>query len=645
MGTATGPLFYAMKVSYITDGIDVPTALEELAGIPKLCLDFETTGLCPHFSEARLLQLCDSSPSIEDRTIYVFDLFKLNDRYRRQLFELVASREMLVAHNMHFDYQFLLANKCEPKSKIFCTLIAERVLRAGFKEVKYSVKNHDKYYDDLSVSLKNVAARRLDLEVDKEQQLSDWSKDDLDLEQIEYAAKDVDILPAIAAQQLSELAEENLVGVFSLESKIIGPVAKMSFTGFNVDINKLRVLEESIRQELDPLTNIFCEALDERLPDDNKLPRSLDGTICVGKNARKEFNPGSNAQCLKYFDSAGIETPRSISTGKPSLSKIELAEFDSDDEIIDHYRKRKKKDTMLSHVQKLINNVHPLTHRIHSGYRQYGANSGRFTSSGAKRVAASKTKKEFSINCQQIPRDKEFRECFIPSDGYKIVVSDFSQIELRLGAELVNIPNMKKAFLEGKDLHTVTASLIYNIPFDQVTKQQRQDGKTLNFALLYGMGYKKYRTYSAQSGRIISLSDAKLKHAAFHRAYPQLKTWHKQNADLVSDGWTYSRTATGRRRLLSYDDASMMAACNNIIQGAGADILKIALANLADHLSDELRLIACVHDEIVLEVKSDRAEECKTILEDCMKRAGEMILKEIPVTADAASGNSWAEAK
>lgn len=634
-----------MELLYITDNTHASKALEVLELTPKLVIDTETTGLDPHIAKIRLVQLCDSSPSVENRTVYVFDLFKLSRPISQKLFEVIASREMLVAHNMYFDYQFLLANECKPQGKLFCTMIAERVLRAGFKEEKFSPKIQRKYYDDISNSLKAVAERRLQVAIDKEQQMSDWSKEDLDLEQIEYAATDVDMLPGIAADQLKELAEENLIGVFGLESKILGPVATMSYTGFNADITKLRALEAEVEQELDKLTSIFCEALDTRLPEDGKLPRDLDGSISVGKNAKKQFNPGSTTQCLRYFEAAGVEAPTSYTTGKKTLSQIDLAEFGSTDEVIDAYRKRTKVETSLAHVRKLIDNVHPITHRIHSGYRQYGANSGRFTSSGAKRVAASKTKKEFAVNAQQIPRAKKFRECFIATPGYKIIVCDFSQIELRLGAELVPVANMKKAFLEGKDLHTVTGSLIYNVPFEEVTKEMRQDGKTLNFALLYGMGYKKYRTYSATSGKVISLSEAKLKHAAFHRAYPELKSWHKESALLVQDGWTFSRTATGRRRLLSYDDASMMVACNNVIQGAGADILKLALSNLADHLGDECRLIACVHDEIVIEAVEDKAEHYKNILEDCMKRGGEKILKEIPVLADAAIGNNWAEAK
>ena len=110
---------------------------------------------------------------------------------------------------------------------------------------------------------------------------------------------------------------------------------------------------------------------------------------------------------------------------------------------------------------------------------------------------------------------------------------------------------MIQAFKDGHDLHTVTASLIYKVPLEEVQKSQRQEGKTLNFALLYGMGYRKYKTYAAQSGKIISLSEAKVAHTAFHNAYPRLRQWHRERAALVEDGWTYVRTPLGRRRLRS----------------------------------------------------------------------------------------------
>jgi len=254
-----------------------------------------------------------------------------------------------------------------------------------------------------------------------------------------------------------------------------------------------------------------------------------------------------------------------------------------------------------------------------------------------------KYKNQFAINAQQIPRNSEFRECFVATPGHQLIICDFSQIELRLGAELIGIPQMIQAFQNGQDLHTVTASLIYKVPVEEVQKSQRQEGKTLNFALLYGMDYRKYKTYAAQSGKIISLSEAKISHQAFHNAYPRLRQWHRERAAMVEDGWTYVRTPIGRRRLLSYDDATMTACANTLIQGAGADILKLSLAKLSPYLGCEAHLVACVHDEIVLEVIEDKIEHYKETLERCMKEAAETILKVVPSKADASHGDTWAE--
>ena len=630
-----------MKIIYATTDQQFQEALEQLQGVPKLCLDAETTGLDSHVSKLRLLQLCTTDEKVEGRTVYVLDLFKVTDT--SGLKELIESREMLLGHNLNFDLQFLLSLGIDYKGKIFDTYVAERCLRAGFKEKKVSPKLQKPYFDDVSCSLKAVVSRRLDIEISKEQQVSDWSKEDLAIEQIEYAAKDVDLLPKIAADQLKELAEEALLDVYSLESKCIRPVALMCHKGFNVDVSKLVALRSAIQTKLDEITLEFCTKLDSALPPELKFPRKVDGSLAIGKNLRKEFNPGSGVQCTKCFEALGIALPVNPGTGKSTLNQIQLAEFDSDDPLLNLYRKRTKVETQLEHAEKLIANVNPITKRIHSGYNQYGANSGRFTSSGAKKTSAKKVKNQFAINAQQIPRDKEFRECFVATPGYKLIICDFSQIELRLGAELIGIPQMIEAFKQGHDLHTVTASLIYKIPLEEVQKNQRQEGKTLNFALLYGMGFRKYKTYAAQSGKIISLSEAKVAHASFHSAYPRLRQWHRERSAMVEDGWTYVRTPLGRRRLLSYSDATMTACANTLIQGAGADILKLSLAKLNPYLGDEAHLVACVHDEIVLEAVETKVKYYKDILEGCMKEAAETILKEVPSKADASYGDTWSE--
>ena len=630
-----------MNVSYLKTQEAALNALTELKAISKLCVDTETTGLQPGLAKPRLIQLCNTDAADGNRTIYVFDLFKTS--VIDELKELLESRELLIFHNANFDLQFLLYLGIDFKGKIFDTYVAERVLRSGFKEQKVSPKIGKVYFADVSCSLKAVAERRLGILLDKEQQVSDWSVEDLSLDQIEYSATDVDVLPSIAAEQLAELKEENLLGVYSIESKCIRPVARMCSIGFKIDVSKLQTLKVKLLRELEDKTNEFISNLDRRLPDDSKLPRNAAGELQIGKKAKKEFNPGSPTQVINAFTLCGIELPINASTKKPTLNQIALAEFDSQDETLELYRSRTKIETKLEHVEKILSNIHPLTHRLHAGYNQVGANSGRFTSSGSGKTTKKEAKTVFSINIQQVPRDKEFRQCFVAEDGYKLVICDWAQIELRLAAQLVNIPQMRQAFREKIDLHTMTASLIYKKPIDEVTKDQRQDGKTLNFALLYGMGYRKYKTYAAQSGKIISLSEAKIAHAAFHTAYPTLRAWHQERANLIRDGWAYIRTACGRRRLLSYDDATMMASANTLIQGSGADILKLAIAELGEHVADDVRLVACVHDELVLEVREEKAEKYRQLLEDIMIKAAEFVLKDVPAEADANIGETWAD--
>lgn len=628
-----------MKIDYLTCSNTFAKAVLTLEKESKLCLDFETTGLQAGLAKPRLLQLCSADPLIVERTIYVFDLFKYTDN--EELKSLIETREMLVGHNLNFDLQFLLYLGIDFNNKIFDTYVAERVLRAGYKEKRISPQAKKTYFADVSCSLKAVLLRRFELDLSKEQRLTDWSGE-LNRDQIEYAAKDVDVLPRLAAAQLKELREEDLINVYSLESKCVRPVARMCSRGFGVDIEKLKNLKLCIQNELSSKTIDFVQELDSRLPETDKLPQRIDGSIALGKNIKKEFNPGSPTQVVSAFSACGISLPEDQISGKPTLNQIALSEFDNNDSTLRLYRDRAKIETRLEHVTKLIDNINPITHRIHSGYNQFGANSGRFTSSGSPRTTKTNQKTVFAVNIQQIPRSKAFRECFVAAQGFKLVICDWAQIELRLGAELINIPQMKQAFINKIDLHTMTASLIYKKDLFEVTKEERQEGKTLNFALLYGMGFRKYKTYAAQSGKMLTLSEAKIAHAAFHIAYPRLRSWHQERAALVADGWTYTRTACGRRRLLSYDDATMMCSANTLIQGSGADILKIAVANLNKYLNDEVHLIACVHDEIVLEVKEDKAETYKDILENIMISAAEVVLQSVPASADASVGSSWA---
>lgn len=629
-----------MQITFIENKAAYDEAIAELQDVKKLCLDTETTGLQASLARCRLLQLCDASPTVEDRTVFVFDLFK--QQADEQLKQLIESRELLVIHNANFDLQFLFSLGIDYKGKIFDTYLAERVLRAGFKEKRISPQANKPYFADVSCSLKAVLERRLDIQVDKELQVSDWGAPDLDLEQVEYAARDVDLLPQVAALQIEELKEEDLMGVYSMESKVVRPVAMMCYRGFAVDIAKLKNLQSEIKQELEDKTKEFVEQLDARLPEEAKLPRGAEGAIAVGKKAKKEFNPSSCAQVCKAFNACGIELPFDAETKKQTLSQISLSEFNSDDPTLALFRQRVKIETKLEHITKLIDNINPVTNRIHSFYNQFGANSGRFTCTGAKRTSAKSPKTTYAVNLQQIPRSKNFRECFVASPGFKLVICDYSQMELRLLAELADIPEMQEAYNQDIDLHTLTASRMNDCSIEEVTKQQRQMAKGANFGMIYGIGYAKFKTYAAASfGLMLSLSESKVTHAKFHASYPRLRQWHRERGALTQDGWCYTRTAMGRRRLLSYDDAKMTVSANTLIQGSGADILKVALGELNPYVNDDVRLVAVVHDEIVLEVKEELADEWQHKLSDIMVKAGDTVFKKTRLVAEAGIGDDW----
>ena len=417
-----------MNINYADSPTLADAFLDQLDAVQKLALDTETTGLDARIARCRLIQLC-SAETADPQDIYIFDLWKIGDKTRLKKF--IESRETLIAHNWNFDYQFLLSEGIEFKGKTFCTYLAERTLRAGFKEKKVAPKTQKPYFADVSCGLKAVAERRLEIQLEKELQTSDWSADKLSVEQLKYGALDVQILPKLARLQIAELQEENLMSIFSVESRCVRPVAKMCYQGFAIDVQKLATLKSEVEHELEAKTKEFVQQLDSRLPEDNKLPRTIEGDIVVGKNAKKEFNPGSTTQVIKAFDLCGIEVPRDSVTGKPTLSQIALSEFDSDDPTMNLYRERVKIETKLEHCEKLLSNVNPLTHRIHSQYNQFGANSGRFTCNGAPRESKKQKKSVFAVNIQQVPRAKEYRECFVAAKGYKLVIADYNQMELR----------------------------------------------------------------------------------------------------------------------------------------------------------------------------------------------------------------------
>lgn len=264
----------------------------------------------------------------------------------------------------------------------------------------------------------------------------------------------------------------------------------------------------------------------------------------------------------------------------------------------------------------------------------------------------------FSHNCQkpnlqQIPRDKRYRHCFRAAEGWVLIVADYSQIELRIIAELSKDPILIAAYKNGEDLHTKTASITNSISMDKVTKEMRNAAKAINFGFCYGMGAKKFVIYAqATYGVAMTVKDAEKFQKRYFDGYPGIKAWHKRTLPKRKFGEEgepgETRTILGRLRYVGPQAYSEHL--NGPSQGSGADGLKIALYEIYNRLrkyNGKAKLCHCVHDEIILEVKNEPevVESARKDLEDAMVLAMKDIITSIPVEADAAVGNSWYEAK
>jgi DNA polymerase I-like protein with 3'-5' exonuclease and polymerase domains len=252
-----------------------------------------------------------------------------------------------------------------------------------------------------------------------------------------------------------------------------------------------------------------------------------------------------------------------------------------------------------------------------------------------------------SPNLQQVNRGKDFRSKFVAAAGYLLLVADFSQVELRVASFLSKEQRMIDAYLAGRDLHTETASLMTGVPLYQVSKAARTSAKVANFGLLYGAGPATLQKQAvAQYGIDMEIEEARAIVENFRTAYPTLHQWQQQEGTRTSSAVL---TALGRRRMLVGFNDKYTTRINTQVQGTAGDIAKLAIAELWVHIcqapAGEAKLIAMVHDEIVMEVRADCVERWADVLKTSMESAGSKVCTTVPIVAEVAWGPTWADAK
>jgi DNA polymerase I len=277
----------------------------------------------------------------------------------------------------------------------------------------------------------------------------------------------------------------------------------------------------------------------------------------------------------------------------------------------------------------LLEHINPFTGRIHADFRQLGATGGRMSCSDP--------------NLQQVPNTPEYRSCFRAPIGRKLIIADYSQIELRILADWSQDTALVKALMSGEDLHCVTASQMLGIALEQVTKDQRAAAKQLNYGIMYGLGAQGL---GARIG--CSLEEAESLLRKYFDAYSGVATFLRDAADRAV-GDRESRTRSGRLIYFSFDanDRSQVGATQRLgknapIQGSSADITKRALALLYKALKQtDAKIVNCIHDEIVVEVAEGSADECAAILDREMVAAAREFIRSVPVAVDTVVADSW----
>jgi DNA polymerase I len=567
------------------------TTTENLAAVAKtlqsaeaIGVDIETTALSPRDGGVRLLQLATPEET------FVIDVFEVSDL--SPLTEVLEGGPVKVGHNLKFDYQFLHAMYGVSLSPLFDTMLAAQVLDGGNYAASYS--------------LEAVVERYLDESLDKSEQRSDWSGE-LSRGQIEYAASDAAILLPLRERLAEALEAEELGLVSKIEFAAVSSIAEMELSGIKLDVQRWKELERVVRERRDRA----ALELESHFPEpEGVLP--LEG---LGPR----LNLNSPQQITDAFRSLGIELP---DTKVWTLLKVAHPAADA---LLRYRELQKKLGTYLETYPKFI---HKKTGRIHANFLQCRVPTGRLACAAP--------------NIQQIPHEDEFRRCFVAEDGNTLVIADYSQIELRILAEVSEDPAFVGAFQRGVDLHRLTAATMYNVSMDEVTKAQRTAAKRINFGLMYGRGA---RSLSAQLGtdeeRGRQLIDE------YFANYPKVQRFLQRTANRATRDRTL-RTLAGRVRKFGNDPvaddrgAMRREAMNYPIQGAASDIAKIALAYIRRELNGtDARLINSIHDEFVVECAQDLASEVSEKTRQAMMRAGEKLLKKVPVEVEVEVSREW----
>jgi len=487
----------------------------------------------------------------------------------------------VIAHNARFDLGFLREHLGIALTKVYCTMTASQLLTAGTSD-----KN----------DLFSCLERHLDIPPYADESRSGWAGE-MTQAQLAYAASDVLHLHRLREALDVQLDQRNLRRVVSLEMELLPVVVDIEAAGMPIDIDRLEEQIAKAREAADQARNAIRE-----------------------RRGRPDLNPNSVSQVKAMLSEEGFDLQD---------TREETLAANADHELVAlllKFRQQAKLASMLENLRKGVD----ADGRLRASFNPLGTCTGRFSC--------------VKPNLQNIPRGQP-RTIVKALTGCSFVRADYGQIELRVAAALTGDARMLEAFRNGEDLHKLTAAFVTGKEVAEITKQERQEAKAVNFGFIYGQGADGFRKRArAEYGLELTKARAEELRTAFFETYPAFSRWHKRVWREVEGGVTETRTRTGRQRLIPKGVKPwncFTALVNTPVQGLGADGMKYALIRLYRELPVGAQVILTVHDDVLVECPEALTDEVKALVERILTEEMSNLLPEVPIDVEAEVLTEW----
>ncbi|KQX09126.1 DNA polymerase I [Flavobacterium sp. Root420] len=588
----------------IEGDLGVKLLLQNLQKQTSVCFDTETTGL-----DALNAELVGISFSYEKGKGYYVP-FPENQEEAQVLIEKFRpffENESIekIGQNLKYDLKILSNYGITVKGKLFDTMIAHYLINPDMR--------HN--MDILAETYLKYSPKSIETLIGKKGK-NQITMRDVALEDIkEYAAEDADVTFQLKELFTAELDKTETKKLFDeIEIPLVSVLAAMETEGIRLDVEFLKQMSTEMEVEIKSLEQKIYETAGEKfnLASPKQLGDILFDKMKIGGAKQKKTKTGQYA--------TGEDVLTYLANDNPIIK-----------EILDWRQMVKLQST---YILALPEQVDKKTLRVHTDYMQTVAATGRLSSNNP--------------NLQNIPirteRGRQIRKAFVARDeNHTLISADYSQIELRIIAALSGEENMIKAFQDGEDIHKATAAKVFNVPLEEVSREQRSNAKTVNFGIIYGVS-----AFGLSNQTSLSRSESSALIEAYYKTYPRLRSYINEQIEFAREKG-YVQTILGRRRYLKdinsanavVRSAAERNAVNAPIQGSAADVIKIAMINIHKKLTEEnwkSKMLLQVHDELVFDVHNDELEKIQPMIKHEMENA---FMMSVPLDVELGMGADW----